>query len=70
MAHQDLEDYIGRFVQSSQNDLGTGKIASLTSTTAEIEYFHSISKRHRVDVSLESLRGVKLPHQTRCYIWL
>jgi ATP-dependent helicase HepA len=70
MGNKTLEDLKGRFVVSSQNNRGAGKIKSLTSTTADIEYFHSIADQYVETLPLQSLKRMTLPHQTRCYLWL
>jgi ATP-dependent helicase HepA len=62
----------GEFVSSSANELGVGKFASnLDDATCKVEYFDSPAKTNKETriVSIETVRRVELPAETRVY-WL
>lgn len=59
----------GSLVRSRLNDLGVGKILSISESEAVVEYFVSISQRIQKALPLASLEKVALQQQTRCCLW-
>lgn len=59
----------GRFVESSANNLGVGKLVGIDGEVATVEYFESPAKNDRVQrvVTLRSLVGVRLDPEVRVY---
>jgi ATP-dependent helicase HepA len=60
---------IGSLVCSKDNGWGIGKIINLLDTQATVEYFCSVGERRKIILPLDSLSGLKLERQTRCYIY-
>ncbi len=60
---------LGLLVRSQSNNLGVGKVLSLSDTEVKVEYFCSVGQRIEQSLPLNSVGKVKLPRQTRCYIW-
>lgn len=60
----------GFLARAIDNDLGIGKVLALSESEATVEYFYSVGKRERRIVQRSSLRRVRLPYQTRCYLYL
>ena len=58
---------VGQFVRVESNGLGIGKIAAVTRDSIEIEYFDSISGRHRLTVGAEDVERARVQLQRRCY---
>lgn len=59
----------GSLVRSRLNDLGVGKVLSISGSEAVVEYFVSIAKRIQKALPLVSLEKVALQQQTRCCLW-
>src|SRR3569623_1230134 len=66
-----INPHLGRFVTSSANDLGTGKVVDSNRETVVIEYFDSPVRmeRHRQLVPIKTVQFVKLADQTRVYFY-
>lgn len=64
-----VNPHIGKFVESSENDFGVGKITNSNRVSATVEYFDSPadSEHKEVNVAMSSLRVVLLHRQTRVY---
>lgn len=63
--------FIGQFVVSSENDLGTGKVFDVNDTKITIEYFDSPvdTERELRDVARTSVKQVRLGNSTRVYFF-
>ena len=59
----------GSLVRSRLNNLGVGKVLSISESKAVVEYFVSIGKRIQETLPLKSLEGNILQRHTRCYLW-
>ncbi|MFC2034887.1 protein DpdE [Chloroflexota bacterium] len=60
---------LGSFVATSQENLGIGKLVSISSSTAAIEWFTSISNREVKEYDTRSIKRVVPREQTRCYVY-
>jgi ATP-dependent helicase HepA len=56
-------------VKSPNNNLGAGKILSLSDSQVEVEYFCSVGERIKQTLPLTAVQRLRLESQTRCYIW-
>ncbi len=61
---------LGCLVRSRNSTLGIGKVTEITPDHAVVEYFCSLGRRIHKTLPLDSLQRVKLPKQTRCYLYL
>lgn len=59
----------GSLVHSRLNNLGVGKVLSISESKAVVEYFVSIGKRIQETLSLNWLKEITLQRHTRCYLW-
>ena len=60
----------GCLVRSRNSLLGIGKVTEITPDHAVVEYFCSMKQRIHKTLPLESLQRVRLPKQTRCYLYV
>ncbi|WP_009634060.1 protein DpdE [Synechocystis sp. PCC 7509] len=60
----------GCLVRSRNSMLGVGKVTEITPDDAVIEYFCSLGRRIHKTLPLDSLQRVRLPKQTRCYLYV
>jgi ATP-dependent helicase HepA len=58
---------IGTLIRSSLNNLGTGKVLSISESEALIEYFISVGNRIQKTLPINSLKKIILQRHTRCY---
>ena len=64
-----VNPHVGKFVETSENDCGVGKITDSNRISATVEYFDSpVDSDHKeIEVAMSSLRIVLLHRQTRVY---
>ena len=60
----------GCLVRSRNSLLGIGKVTEITPDHAVVEYFCSMKQRIHKTLPLDSLQRVRLPKQTRCYLYV
>ncbi len=61
---------LGCLVRSRNSMLGVGKVTEITPDHTIVEYFCSLGRRIHKTLPLDSLQRVRLPKQTRCYLYL